>query len=91
MKNVTWKDIGEHERGKSHLVEKELKPGCYQPRANGRSSYLLICPFCKADVECFIWSYQSCGKRCDCGAMLGWRSAWHFKEPDIFYNTMRKI
>lgn len=84
MNKVTWKDIGDHLKGKDHPVQKEIGSCYHQSRSNGRSSILLVCPFCKADVECFYWSYAAHGKRCDCGAMLGHSSAWHFKEMILF-------
>lgn len=82
-KKVTWEDIGEHHHGKNHLIEKESKVGYYSPRANGRSSVQVTCPFCETTIDCYLWSFTACGKRCDCGAMLARISAYHFKEETV--------
>lgn len=31
---------------------------------------IVVCPFCGAEVEVYLWSFAGCGKRCDCGAKL---------------------
>lgn len=46
-----------------------VKPG---RSAMGRSTGWVECPFCKADIEIYLWSFAGCGKRCKCGAKLNW-------------------
>lgn len=38
----------------------------------GRSRILVRCPYCERELWVFKWSYAGCGKRCECGAKLGW-------------------
>lgn len=35
----------------------------------GRSSVMIVCPFCRLHFEAFMWSLNGGGKRCDCGAL----------------------
>lgn len=51
----------------------------HNPRSvMGRSTIDIVCPFCAATVRAYIWSLPN-GKRCDCGAMFGFRGqAYHF-------------
>lgn len=37
----------------------------------GRSSVDVECPFCRALVTVYLWSFAPSGKRCRCGALLG--------------------
>jgi hypothetical protein len=39
------------------------------PRPNGRSFYLVECPFCNSQFPMQKWGMGR-GKRCDCGALL---------------------
>lgn len=43
----------------------------------GRSWFEAVCPFCQADVKCYVWSICGAGKRCDCGALIGRRGMAH--------------
>lgn len=53
-------------------------------RSNGRSEAFFTCPFCSRSVTARTWSLAGGGKRCECGAMIGWRmslgehSAYHW-------------
>lgn len=39
---------------------------------HGRSTIIILCPFCKREVEAYIWSWHGHGmKKCPCGARLG--------------------
>lgn len=40
----------------------------------GKSTCIIICPFCKAETTAFVWSLAGSGKKCsneDCGAIHG--------------------
>lgn len=39
--------------------------------AMGRSTVIVTCPFCHADIEAYAWSLAGSGKRCTCGALHG--------------------
>lgn len=62
---------------------RELKwAGGYYPEM-GRSSAKVICPFCNYSTRVYLWSFAGCGKRCDCGALMGWRGGaihWEGEE-----------
>ena len=38
---------------------------------HGRSTCIILCPFCGAETECFVWSFFGAGKTCECGAIHG--------------------
>ena len=44
----------------------------YHPAPEGRSYYVVTCPFCGCDVEARAWSLAGSGKRCECGAVHTW-------------------
>jgi len=35
----------------------------------GRSSCLILCPFCNQEIIAFIWSLAGSGKKCTCGVL----------------------
>lgn len=37
---------------------------------HGKSKIIVVCPFCKEQVTCFVWSLAGKGKRCTCRALL---------------------
>lgn len=51
--------------------------------AMGKSTVIVTCPFCHAEIEAYKWSLAGAGKRCTCGALHGWRGVsrrWKPKE-----------
>ena len=46
--------------------------------SHGRSTCMIICPFCGRNVKAYIWSLAGSGKKCECGAMHG--SRFTYKE-----------
>lgn len=49
----------------------------------GRSTVVIVCPFCRSHVEAFIWSLAGGGKRCDCGALFGsLGNGYHWATPE---------
>lgn len=49
--------------------------------AMGRTSIDIVCPFCLSVVTAYTWSLAGGGKRCGCGALLGWRGR-AYKMPE---------
>lgn len=48
---------------------------------NGRSTVVIVCPWCTAHVTAYLWSLAGGGKRCDCGALFGSTgTATHWQE-----------
>lgn len=48
--------------------------------AHGKTTVIIKCPFCGAEVEAYTWSLHGSGKKCYCGAILGTFSA--YKRPN---------
>lgn len=42
----------------------------------GRSTAFIDCPFCATTVLVYLWSLAGGGKRCPCGALLCWGTAY---------------
>lgn len=59
-----WVDIGRHP-----CEKRRFKTGVRISEV-GRSADLAGCPFCGARLVLYVWSFRSCGKRCECGALL---------------------
>ena len=47
-----------------------------QHSAVGRSTAHIDCPFCGDSVLVYLWSLSGSGKRCACGALLTWGTAF---------------
>lgn len=59
-------------KGKRVKCEIRASLPAYQGRSEfGRSTKTVVCPFCKDEIEVYLWSFAGCGKNCDCGAKLG--------------------
>lgn len=83
---VRWLDDAEKTERRQH----ELRHG---RSAMGRSTVIITCPFCHADIEAYAWSLAGSGKRCTCGALhgphgtsMGWKThdgphVYHVKDP----------
>lgn len=41
-----------------------------QSAANGKTTMILVCPFCGSEVEAYVWSLHGSGKKCPCGVLL---------------------
>lgn len=41
----------------------------------GRTIEYVTCPFCETEVTTYAWSRAGSGKRCQCGAILGYYTA----------------
>jgi hypothetical protein len=74
---VRWADPVDQIERRQH----EHRPG---RAAMGRSTVIITCPFCHADIEAYAWSLAGGGKRCTCGVLhggqgmsLGWKT-----DPD---------
>ena len=66
-------------KGKRVLCEVRPPEKAYFGRSSfGTSTKIVVCPFCKEEIEVYIWSFAGCGKNCDCGAKL---SDWHCYKP----------
>jgi len=66
-------------RGKKVLCEIRQPQKAYMGQTrHGRSTKIVVCPFCKEEIEVYIWSFAGCGKKCDCGARLG---DWYCYKP----------
>jgi hypothetical protein len=50
--------------------------------AMGKSTVIVTCPFCHADVEAYKWSLAGGGKRCTCGALHGWLGGSRRWKPE---------
>lgn len=69
---VRWADGADQVETLDHYA----RPG---RAAMGRSTVIITCPFCRADIEAYVWSLAGGGKRCTCGALHGPRGdsrAW---------------
>lgn len=53
-------------------VEEAQNTQCEGRSAVGKSTVIVTCPFCGADIEAYKWSLAGGGKRCTCGALHGW-------------------
>lgn len=62
---VRWADPVDQVERRRH----EQRPG---RAAMGRSTVIITCPFCNADIEAYAWSLAGGGKRCTCGVLHGW-------------------
>jgi len=66
-------------KGKKVLCEVRPPEKAFFGRsAHGRSTKIVVCPFCKEETEVYIWSFAGRGKKCECGAQL---SDWHCYKP----------
>jgi hypothetical protein len=62
---VRWLDPADQVERRRH----EQRPG---RSAMGKSTVIVTCPFCHADIEAYAWSMAGRGKRCTCGVLHGW-------------------
>jgi hypothetical protein len=62
---VRWADPADQVERRRH----EQRPG---RSAMGKSTVIVTCPFCHADIEAYAWSMAGRGKRCTCGVLHGW-------------------
>lgn len=51
------------------IVKKEFRILWDMPLPNGRSYYIVECPFCLAQFQMQKWGMRR-GKKCDCGAHI---------------------
>ena len=50
---------------------------------HGKSSFEVLCPFCQDWTRVFAWSFQACGKKCYCGAILHINGAKKTTESEV--------
>jgi hypothetical protein len=67
-KPIKFQDV----RGSAVTTARYQQHEGYRPQM-GRSSVVIVCPFCQAHVTAFLWSIAGGGKRCKCGALFGSR------------------
>jgi len=63
-----------------HAVRKHIAHS-YRSR-HGRSSIIIVCPWCGQEVEAFIWSLAGSGKRCDCKDVIHYMSVSAKRKED---------
>lgn len=76
-KLIGWKDIG------SPDAERREYTVIGRHDAVGRTTLRIICPFCNGTLTAYLWSLSGCGKRCDCGALLGRLGSYRWKPEEV--------
>ena len=73
IRKTTWNDYHNGD-----VEKRDLEAGILIKEACGRSRIRTRCPFCKSDVEIYLWHSE---KRCTtCGAMCAGAFAFKVKE-----------
>lgn len=54
------------------MEERKTIYGYINSREHGKQTREVTCPFCNETYEVYSWSFAGCGKRCSCGAKMGW-------------------
>ena len=78
VKPTKWDDVT-----LKKTEEKEIETIYNGDESHGKSTIIIVCPFCKRETEAYIWSINGSGKRCNnnnCKAMLSTRIAFKLKE-----------
>jgi hypothetical protein len=70
-----WADVGA-----AGVVSREITEIGRERSRMGRSTIDVRCPFCSLWVTAYKWSMAGGGKRCACGALLGWHGQAHHFE-----------
>ena len=64
-------------RGKKILCEIRPPEKAYiGSSSHGKSTKIIVCPFCERQIEVYIWSFAGCGRKCECGARLSDRHCY---------------
>lgn len=80
---VRWLDDAEKIERRQHQV-RDGRSGI------GRTTVIITCPFCNADIEAYAWSLAGSGKRCTCGALHGSRGTsigWKTDDAPHVYHV----
>lgn len=76
-KKTTWVDKGSPDCEEKDYAAYEGK------KEHGKSTMIIVCPYCESHVTAYKWSLCAGGKRCGCGALFGSRGiAYKLKEPE---------
>ena len=76
-KPVRFSDV--HENAEVETRDFAIEGGRSAP---GRSTVVILCPYCNAHVTAYLWSLAGGGKRCECGALFGSTgNAYQWREP----------
>jgi len=73
MRKTTWNDYYS-----GNVEKKETPAGVYISEACGRSRTRTHCPFCKTEIELFVWHQEK--RCCKCGAMIAGSISFKVKE-----------
>ena len=57
---------------------------------HGRSTMIIVCPFCGLHVTVYRWSVRGGGKQCPCGALLGGLSLAYKLKPSVLTQDVFK-
>lgn len=78
------KEYTENYKGEFFELSERPKANYYMSMPNGRSYIKVPCPFCGIILKAYVWSMAGCGKRCDCGAIIGnWITSKKVKDKNL--------